>query len=452
MIVRSSDRASRRGGQPQGWRAVTRDESGAILILLAVSLVMMMASAGLAIDLGRGYVEHTRISRAVDAGALAGARTLRLGQVTARAQAEAVARANGVDIGPGGTQVLVTFGVNARGENTVMMTASRPLPTTFMRILGQRSLDIGSGATAAVPPVDLTLVLDQSGSLEREGAWGDLQTAASDFVTHFDDGIDQVGLVSFQVRAVDRFLLGHDFTVPIQQRIAAMRSAGDTNTGEGLRLAGLQMQGPAVRPSSVKAVVFFTDGRPTALRTFLGSGGEPPDFDDGVRASLADLDDDGDLSSLADLDDADDDDQGGGGEDRVIAVTTTIRGTVRGYFDNPDNLPTDETATPDGCAGVPDCFGWDEDDVRNGARFDGLIEADAIRRAGITIYTIGLGNPNNPNPILQPDLDYLRAIANEKGVSNPDQPHGKMYFAPTPKDLEAVFQQVAQDLLVRLAR
>ncbi len=452
MIARSSDRAPLGDGRSRGWRAVTRDESGAILILLAVSLVMMMASAGLAIDLGRGYVEHTRISRAVDAGALAGARALRLGQATARAQAEAVARANGVVIGPQGVQVSVMFGVNTRGENTVMMTASRPLPTTFMRILGQRSLDIGSGATAAVPPVDLTLVLDQSGSLEREGAWGDLQAAASEFVTHFDDGIDQVGLVSFQVRAVDRFLLGHDFTVPIQQRIAAMRSAGDTNTGEGLRLAGLQMQGPAVRPSSVKAVVFFTDGRPTALRTFLGSGGEPPDFDDGVRASLADLDDDGDLSSLADLDDADDDDQGGGGEDRVIAVTTTIRGTVRGYFDNPDNLPTDETATPDGCAGVPDCFGWDEDDVRNGARFDGLIEADAIRRAGITIYTIGLGNPNNPNPILQPDLDYLRAIANEKGVSNPDQPRGKMYFAPTPKDLEAVFQQVAQDLLVRLAR
>ncbi len=451
MIVRSSDRASRRGGQPQGWRAVTRDESGAILILLAVSLVMMMASAGLAIDLGRGYVEHTRISRAVDAGALAGARALRLGQVTARAQAEAVARANGVVIGPGGAQVSVMFGVNTRGENTVMMTASRPLPTTFMRVLGQRSLDIGSGATAAVPPVDLTLVLDQSGSLEREGAWGDLQTAASEFVTHFDDGIDQVGLVSFQARAVDRFLLGHDFTTPIQQRIAVMRSAGDTNTGEGLRLAGLQMQGPAVRPSSVKVVVFFTDGRPTALRTFLGSGGEPPDFDDALDDRLEQGEDE-DSFDLDALDDGDDDDQGGGGEDRVIAVTTTIRGTIRGYFDNPDNLPTDETATPDGCAGVPDCFGWDEDDVRNGARFDGIVEAEAIRRAGITIYTIGLGNPNNPNPILQPDLDYLRAIANEKGVSDPDQPHGKMYFAPTPKDLEAVFQQVAQDLLVRLAR
>jgi hypothetical protein len=75
-----------------------------------------------------------------------------------------------------------------------------------------------------------------------------------------------------------------------------------------------------------------------------------------------------------------------------------------------------------------------------------------MREAGIIVYSIGLGNPNLAHPLWQPDLDYLREIANEGGVADGSQPRGKSYFAPSAFELRAVFQQVASDLLTRLAQ
>lgn len=411
---RPTDRPIRpRGPLRRSGRHALADERGGILALVAVSMVMMLASTGLAVDLGRGYVERLRLGRAVDAGALAAARTLRMGQATARAEGLAVARANGVADALPDVSASIRFGINERGENTVTMQAARTIPTTFMRILGHQQMELAAHATAAVPPIDLVLVLDQSGSLEFSGVWGDLQDAARGFVGYFDDTIDQVGLVSFQLAAADRYVIGHGFTSPITQAINAMQSVGDTNMGEGLRLAHLQMQRSNVRPASEKVVVFFTDGRATALRTTLG----PPN----------------------------------GGQDRMIAAYQSQEGFIRGYFDNPDQLPPDQLANPSGCPDTPQCFGWDEDIIRQQGARAGLNRAAAIRADETVIYAIALGNPDETDPLVQPDLQYLRRIANENGVEDPSQPQGRMFFAPTAADLQTVFDLVAQDLMVRLA-
>jgi hypothetical protein len=46
----------------------------------------------------------------------------------------------------------------------------------------------------------------------------------------------------------------------------------------------------------------------------------------------------------------------------------------------------------------------------------------------------------------------MQELANVDGVANPDQPQGKYYFAPDATQLQTVFNQLAQDLLVRLAQ
>jgi len=391
---------------------ILADESGGILAFVAVAIVMMLASTGLAVDLGRGYVERLRLGRAVDAGALAGARTLRLGQPAALGEAQAVAAVNGI-VGGIDVSTSVQFGVNSRGENTVTMVASRTIPTTFMRVLGHRDMALAASATAAVPPIDLVLTLDQSGSLRRTGSWDDLQRAARGFVGYFDDSIDQLGLVSFQVAATDRVVINHGFTSAITSSINGMNAAGDTNMGEGLRLALLQMQQPNVRTTSQKVVVFFTDGRPTALRAPVGPSGSP--------------------------------------QDRVIATHSSSMGLVRGYFDNPDAIPLDVPAAPDGCANQATCFGWDEGIIRTQAQTAGLSTAAQIRADGIVIYVIALGDPDEPDPLLTPDLAYLRRIANEGGIEDPSQPQGRMFFAPSAAELGQVFDLVAQDLVVRLS-
>lgn len=413
-------------------RRLSSDQGGAVIVLVAISLVVIMGFAGIAIDLGRGYLEKARLSRAVDAGVLAGARSLRSGNTEAERQALELARANGLsDDVP--TDVEVTFGTNPEGESTVTMAAHRRVPTTFMRVLGKDEMNVESEATAAVPPVDMLLVLDQSGSLRQMGAWNDLQDAAKTFVGFFDDQMDQMGLVSFQIRATDRFIIDDGFTNQIENAIDGISSDGDTNTAEGLRLALEQMQLPGVRDRSAKVVVFFTDGRPTAFRGILGPGGPSEG-----GSPLGPFTYNGPNPNI---------------NDRAMAVYVSNTGNVRGYFDDPQTLPTDQVANPpDGCANVNSCWSWHEDDVRDAAREKGLEVADAIREEGIFLYTIALGNPSASDPLLQPDLDYLAELANEGGATDGDQPAGQSYFAPSANELEQVFSQVAQDLLVRLAQ
>lgn len=413
MTARSSDRPG-----PRPAREIVGNERGAVLAVVALTLIVLLASTGLAIDLGRGYIAKVRIARAVDAGALAGARTLRSGEAAAREEAEAVARANGIANGIGDIETELTFGMNDRGENTVVFSANRTLPTTFMRVVNRYEMEVSATAEAAVPPLDVVLILDTSGSLAQMGAWGALQNAAISFVQNFSDQLDQMGLVSFQIGATNLHTLSPNFRIPITYQINGAASAGDTNIGEGFRLAREQITGFQARPSAAKVVVFFTDGRATAVRGTFG------------------------------------------GQDRIMAVFTTGN-SVRGFFNNPDAIPpfqilypsgSGQANWPGGCPTVPVCMGMNEADVRSLAAQRGLDEAAQLRQAGVLVYSIGLGDPNASNPLLTPDLAYLRQVANESGVSSADEPQGKMYFAPSGAQLEAVFQEVAQDLIVRLAR
>lgn len=380
-----------------------------MLVFIALGAVVLIGIVGLTFDGGRDMLERSYLGRAADAGALAGARALRQGQAAARQAALALAAANGESAALGAT-INVAFSKNNFGEDVVTVTASRNLPTTFMRVLDINTMGAVATASATVPPLDMALVLDQSGSLGAANAFDDLQAAAKTFVGMFSEQIDQLALSSFQVRAGEQFALNQPFKAPINARINQMVSAGDTNSGEALRIGYEQLKVPAVRPRSVRVLVFFTDGRPTAFRGILG------------------------------------------GQDRAMAVSTTITGRVRGYFDNPDALPLNVIATPSGCAGVATCFGFNEAAVRTKARTNAEDQANIIRNDKIFIYSIGLGDPKLSNPILQPDMDFLRRIANENGIVSASQPQGKAYLAPSAAQLDDVFRAVAQDIVVRLTQ
>lgn len=392
------------------------DESGGILVLVVVSLLGIVGAGGLAVDVGRGYLTQLRLSSAVDAAVLAAASSLRLGQAAAAQRALAAAALNGVEDGVDGVSLSLSFGTNTQGELTVGMTVTKPMSVTLMRILGWDEIPISAEAAAAVPPVDLALVLDQSYSLAQASAWDDLQLAAKRFVGNFSDAIDQVGMSSFHARAVDRVPIDNPFQVAISSTIDNMRSAGYTNTGDGLSTAFEQMQNAALRQRSAKVVVFFTDGRPTAIRGMF----------DGV--------------------------------DRVIVVPGDLNATtVTGYYNYTTLLenPSPPVQTPyDGCNGVYSCFGMTENQVRAQAAQNGIDWANQIRTAGYILYTIGLGCSSywGCGSAPPPDLDYLRLLANEGGVADPNQPKGRMFFAPTAAELQEVFDLVTADLFARLAK
>jgi Flp pilus assembly protein TadG len=396
-------------------------EQGAVMVIVAGGMVVLLGMAGLVLDSGRAFLVKAELSRAVDAGVLAGARAIRAGQATARRQAIAVASANGVSVGEQGVTIDVGFGLTPEGEPTVTVTARRPLRTALMRLVGRDVVEIASTATAVVPPIDMVLVIDQSTSLLDMGAWPPLKEAAKELITYFDDDMDQVGLVSFGVRATDRYQMSGAFSFDIDRAIDNIDPIYWTNAAEGLRLARRQITGPAVRERAVRIVIFFTDGQPTAARTLVG------------------------------------------GEDRVITARDRDRTgqTIGGYYDNPDAIPMDQVRSADGCRTGDDryfCPEWTEAGpgphgpiARSMARFKTLAEASRIRAEDVFIYTIALGNPNALNELMRPDLDLLARVANEHEISDPDQPRGRTYFAPSVSELRSVFRQVAQDLVVRLS-
>jgi len=402
---------------------VIRNERGSILLLVTIGMIVLLGMGGLALDSGWAYVRKAQLSRAVDAGVLAAARTLRSGEAAAEAQAIAVAAANGVVLGTDGISYTLGFGQDALGEETVSMTAHRPVPTLLSRVLGYDELNVRSSAVAAVKPVDMVLVLDQSGSLGFEdcsgavagvSAWECLEDAAKTFVDQFSNSMDQLGLVSFQIRAEHRFRMGHGFKAPIKNQIEDINPVGDTNAGEGLRLALEQLQTEEVRERAVQVIVFFTDGRPTAFRQEIL------------------------------------------GQDRIMAVWQTPEtGQLRGRFDSPESLAIDQVGQADDCRNFTTsqpCLGWTEPLVREQSRVIAEAWADAIRAQGIFVYTVGLGNPFADHPIKIPDLAHLKRLANEDGMVDGDQPRGRSYFAESGDQLDDVFSLLAQDLTVRLAR
>lgn len=387
---------------------VRHDEGGAVILFVAASLVIILAMGGLALDMGKGYIRRARMTRAVDAAALAGARVVRDGQAIALQHALSVAQANGLGSGVlNPPEIDIQFGTTIDDETTVLVTALTNERTILANILGHRDLDVVARAQAATPPVDLMLVIDHSGSLKTAGAWGDLQDAAKNFVGKFDDSIDQVGMVGFNTRATQRYMMSDNFTNSVQSEIDGMISDGWTNTGEALRLANEQYVVGPVRSKSAKVVVFFTDGRPTAFRGDIGLAG---DIQDRVLAA------------------------GYGGS------------TVAGYWDDPLNTLPDQgnPPAPDGCSGATVCLnGWNAVRSQNQAHDNGRFWADAIRAQGVYVYTIGLGFAVQ---------SYLQELANEGGISDPNQLQGRTYIAPTADDLQAVFDLVASDIFVRLAQ
>jgi Flp pilus assembly protein TadG len=389
-------------------KRLRRDERGSIFVMAAIMMIALLGVAGIALDMGRIYIERARLSNVADASALAAARTMRQGQTAARQQATGVAAANGFVDGQNGCRISVTFGTNAQGEQTVTVSVtSNSVQLILLKPLVDRQvMAISSQAVAGIAPIDLVLVLDQSSSLSMANAWLDLQRAAINFINLLDDKNDQVGLVSFHIRAVQRRPLQKSFITPLTNMINHMSTVDGTNLQAGLSEALNQLQPPHVRQRAVKVVVVFTDGQPNAFRAVLG------------------------------------------GKDRILAADL---GYMFGYWNNPNGLPNDDFKNPDGCTLVASCFGYTPTTANTMASTSALNVASQIRAQKTYIYSIGLGNQQS-DPWLAPDLTMLKKLANVDGMVDPKQPQGKMYFAPTKADIQSAFNSVASDLLTRLVQ
>jgi Flp pilus assembly protein TadG len=182
------------------FKKLQSDERGSIAILFALTAFVLFWCVGLAVDGARYYGVQTRVNSAIDAAALAGARGMRLNNLTV-AETEALTRqyfksnfeATGGDykmIQPALPQVNVNPTVGS-----VEIIALAKVPTIFGTIGGIDNLNVARSSVAVFSSTDLeiSMQLDLTGSMGWDSVTdkpaittstkiSELQTAAKDFV------------------------------------------------------------------------------------------------------------------------------------------------------------------------------------------------------------------------------------------------------------------------------
>ena len=404
-------------------------QRGAVLVLFSLALVGLLLGSGLVVDLGSAYVSRSNLSKGVDAGALAGARYAGRDEAELKAMIENMALANYSRGAPVDYDIKVEHPGIDTTKGTVAGTTR--YDTIFARLAGIDSLAMAASAEAIRYPLDMTLILDLSGSLQQNGVFDDMQRAATAFVDHFDEKVDQIGLITYSTWAVEHVKALKNTKSTIKTKINAFSAITDTNIDEGLRLGKTNLDNAAARTNAIKVAVLFTDGRPTAFaNTIQMPSTHNPKTYNGIVAAYTTGSSYRGLFQISD----------------GRKITKFVSGAPQLTS---NSSTTASTPTP---AKLPSGKSVSGANIRA----EGITEAEywatEMRKSGYLIFSIALGNPGSSDPLAQPDLDFLRRVANEKGIVNAAEPKGELMYAPTAAQLDAMFNKVADRILTRLTR
>jgi Flp pilus assembly protein TadG len=247
---------------------------GVALILTTLTLLVFGPMVGLAVDVGILYLLKAKLSQAVDAACLAGARSLARGQDLAsqRANAMAVAERYFRINFPNGywatTNIVYNISVTEPELRLrrVEMAATVDAPLYFLRLLGHDTARLRVTAAAQRRDVNVMMVLDISGSMQTAGACGALRSSATAFVDRFANGRDRLGMLTFNGATRLNYPMNLFFkdSPSIYTQINSLTCSGWTNTSQAL-WEGYQQLVALNEPGALNVILFFTDGRPTAL-------------------------------------------------------------------------------------------------------------------------------------------------------------------------------------------
>lgn len=108
---------------------ISKNEKGNISILVMVMMVVLLGSAGAAIDVGRAIIERTELSNALDYAALAGAQELPVDTTKAVQVAEDYLRQNGIN--PAAVDIVVS-----QDGKSIALNGNSDVAYTFLKVLG----------------------------------------------------------------------------------------------------------------------------------------------------------------------------------------------------------------------------------------------------------------------------------------------------------------------------
>ena len=249
---------------------------GMAVIVTALMLVFVIPVVGLAIDAAVLYTIKARLQTAVDAAAIAAARTLSkgltIGEQAGNAQAKATSFffANYPEGELGATNVTVpTPDVTESGyrRRTVSVTGSVMAPTYFMRVFGYTRTKVQATGTATRRDVNIIIVLDRSTSMQMSSSCAPMISAAKQFVALFANGRDRIGMLTYSTSWYPAFPHTMDFlsgSPNINGVINSVTCTGYTNSATAISEAYNQLVA-LDEPGVLNIILFFTDGVPTAL-------------------------------------------------------------------------------------------------------------------------------------------------------------------------------------------
>jgi Flp pilus assembly protein TadG len=174
--------AGRRGGRLRRWTATfLADTTGHYSIMTAVSLMPILGSIAVGLDLSEMYRQREITLNALDAAALATARQVVTGATDAelKAYAKDFFEANLSHVDPGDTELFVDLPSNTPGDETLKLSASLSYSPYFFPAFKSlltpggdvENVDFGAASEVRLKnTLEVALVLDNSGSMAQLGS------------------------------------------------------------------------------------------------------------------------------------------------------------------------------------------------------------------------------------------------------------------------------------------
>lgn len=156
-----------------------RDESGFATLFACFMIMMMVLVGGIGVDIMRAEMERVRLQNTLDRAVLAAAD--RDQKLTPQEVVLDYMAKSGIDNLVSAEDVLANVNKN---ERFVEVGSTTMAPTQFMHLMGVDELNVPalSRAEEGISNVEISLVLDVSGSMEFNDRMTNLKKAASDFV------------------------------------------------------------------------------------------------------------------------------------------------------------------------------------------------------------------------------------------------------------------------------
>ncbi|MCB1531004.1 MAG: hypothetical protein H6853_04390 [Rhodospirillales bacterium] len=173
---------------------------GAMALIFGLTVPVVVSAVGVSVDMAQSYLVHERLSRALDAAALAAA------AMASNDQTEIEQKVNDfMDINYPTDEIGATYGIVVEvNGNELYVKAYAQLDTAFMRIFGIDEVDVMAETVVQreIRGLEVVLVLDNTGSMSTNNNIGALKDASENFVNILFERVNdpedvRIGLVPY---------------------------------------------------------------------------------------------------------------------------------------------------------------------------------------------------------------------------------------------------------------